>query len=107
MFDQLNADGRTIVLITHEHDVAGPRAAADPAGDGRIVADEADRADVTLANLFGGRFALRGLSANKLRSRLTVLGILIGVGAVILLVAVGNGSGRRSRTGSRRWARTR
>jgi putative ABC transport system permease protein len=38
------------------------------------------------------RFALRGVSANKLRSGLTVLGILIGVGAVILLVAVGNGS---------------
>ncbi|GAB2603717.1 peptide ABC transporter permease [Paractinoplanes abujensis] len=40
------------------------------------------------------RFALRGLSANKLRSALTMLGILIGVAAVILLVAVGNGSAR-------------
>jgi len=38
------------------------------------------------------RFALRGVTANKLRSGLTVLGILIGVGAVILLVAVGNGA---------------
>ncbi|NUR93662.1 MAG: macrolide ABC transporter permease, partial [Kribbellaceae bacterium] len=38
------------------------------------------------------KFALRGISANKLRSGLTMLGILIGVGAVILLVAVGNGS---------------
>ena len=41
-----------------------------------------------------GRFALRGLSANKLRSTLTMLGILIGVAAVILLVAVGNGSAK-------------
>jgi len=40
------------------------------------------------------RFALRGLTANKLRSGLTVLGILIGVAAVILLVAVGNGSAK-------------
>jgi putative ABC transport system permease protein len=40
------------------------------------------------------RFALRGVAANKLRSGLTVLGILIGVGAVILLVAVGTGSSR-------------
>jgi putative ABC transport system permease protein len=40
------------------------------------------------------RFALRGIGANKLRSGLTVLGILIGVAAVILLVAVGNGSER-------------
>jgi putative ABC transport system permease protein len=38
------------------------------------------------------RFALRGLGANKMRSALTTLGILIGVGAVIILVAVGNGS---------------
>ncbi|GAA3122112.1 hypothetical protein GCM10020254_81830 [Streptomyces goshikiensis] len=41
------------------------------------------------------RFALRGLGANKLRSGLTTLGILIGVGAVILLVAVGNGSSQQ------------
>src|SRR6185369_15380979 len=40
------------------------------------------------------RFALRGIGANKLRSGLTVLGILIGVAAVIRLVAVGNGSAR-------------
>ncbi|GAA0945207.1 ABC transporter permease [Kribbella koreensis] len=38
--------------------------------------------------------ALRGLGANKLRSLLTVLGVAIGVGAVIVLVAVGNGSGK-------------
>ncbi|NMO51859.1 FtsX-like permease family protein [Actinoplanes sp. TBRC 11911] len=40
------------------------------------------------------RFALRGVAANKLRSSLTMLGILIGVAAVILLVAVGNGSAK-------------
>ncbi|MGW6498758.1 ABC transporter permease [Nonomuraea angiospora] len=38
------------------------------------------------------RFALRGLLANKMRSSLTTLGILIGVAAVIMLVAVGEGS---------------
>jgi len=39
------------------------------------------------------RIAVHGLSANRLRAALTMLGILIGVGSVILLVAVGNGSG--------------
>ncbi len=38
------------------------------------------------------RIAIRGIAANKLRSGLTVLGLLIGVGAVIILVAVGKGS---------------
>jgi putative ABC transport system permease protein len=38
------------------------------------------------------RFAVRGLTTNKLRSALTTLGITIGVGAVILLVAVGGGA---------------
>ncbi len=36
--------------------------------------------------------AVRGLLANRLRSALTMLGILIGVAAVIVLVAVGTGS---------------
>jgi putative ABC transport system permease protein len=40
------------------------------------------------------RFAIRGVTANKLRSSLTVLGMMIGVAAVILLVAVGNGSAK-------------
>jgi len=38
------------------------------------------------------RSALAGVTANKLRSVLTLLGVLIGVAAVILLLAVGNGS---------------
>ena len=38
------------------------------------------------------RIAMQGLSGNRLRSALTMLGILIGVGSVIVLVAVGNGS---------------
>ena len=36
--------------------------------------------------------AMRGVTANKLRSILTLLGVMIGVGSVILLLAVGNGS---------------
>src|ERR1700712_5552281 len=36
--------------------------------------------------------AMRGVTANKLRSILTMLGVMIGVASVILLLAVGNGS---------------
>ena len=38
------------------------------------------------------RIAFAGITANKLRSGLTILGMTIGVAAVIVLVAVGNGS---------------
>jgi putative ABC transport system permease protein len=38
------------------------------------------------------RVALGGLAANKLRTGLTILGLMIGVGSVIVLIAVGTGS---------------
>ncbi len=40
------------------------------------------------------RIAWGGISANKLRSGLTILGMTIGVASVIVLIAVGNGSSR-------------
>ena len=41
------------------------------------------------------RLALRALAVNKLRSALTMLGIIIGVGAVIVMIAVGSGAQAR------------
>jgi len=41
------------------------------------------------------RVALRSLAVNKLRSALTMLGIVIGVGAVIVMIAVGAGAQQR------------
>ena len=41
------------------------------------------------------RIALRALAVNKLRSALTMLGIVIGVGAVIVMIAVGAGAQQR------------
>lgn len=49
-----------------------------------------------LLNQFGAPvnliMALRALTANKLRALLTMLGVIIGVGAVIVAVAIGQGS---------------
>ena len=45
------------------------------------------------------RVAYGGISANKLRSGLTIVGLTIGVAAVIVLVAVGNGSRRQVQAG--------
>jgi len=41
------------------------------------------------------RIALKALIANKMRSALTMLGIIIGVSAVITMVAVGSGAKQR------------
>jgi len=41
------------------------------------------------------RVAMRGLTSNKMRTALTMLGIIIGVGVVILVVAIGEGASKR------------
>ena len=41
------------------------------------------------------RVALRALARNKLRTILTMLGIIIGVAAVICTVAIGQGASRK------------
>jgi putative ABC transport system permease protein len=48
-----------------------------------------------LGDILGSAF--RGVTSNKLRSILTLLGVLIGVASVILLMAVGNGSAAKIR----------
>ncbi len=48
-----------------------------------------------MAFLASVRIALRALRINKLRSALTMLGIIIGVGAVIAMIAIGSGASQR------------
>ncbi|MER7247191.1 ABC transporter ATP-binding protein [Kribbella sp. NPDC000426] len=43
MFDGLHDDGRTIIVITHEHDVAARARRLVQVADGRIVSDEVTR----------------------------------------------------------------
>ena len=73
------------------------------AGAARTSADSAtsaDALDAQVAALQSGgislletlEIALKSLTANKLRTLLTALGIIIGVAAVVALMAIGNGS---------------
>jgi len=58
------------------------------------------RRGMSIAEAF--RIALQGLLANKLRSVLTMLGIIIGVGAFIIMVALGEGVGKATQDVIRR-----
>jgi hypothetical protein len=94
LLERLQAEqGTALVVITHEP--TSPRRAARTIElrDGRIVV----RSDVSLREAF--RVALQALLANRLRSALTTLGVLIGVMSVVLLVAIGQGA-RQEITGA-------
>ncbi|WP_394787385.1 ABC transporter permease [Rhodoferax sp.] len=104
----LNAQGITVVLVTHEADIAGWARRRIVFKDGQIVEDEqrdaaalqpaaepsaAGRgASARMNGLAAVRSAWRALASNALRSLLTMLGIIIGVAAVITMVAVGRGA---------------
>lgn len=60
------------------------------APDGLAVAGDS----MTLGDSF--QSAIRAISANKLRSALTMLGVVIGVGSVIAMIGIGEGTKRKS-----------
>ena len=101
----LAGDGITIVVVTHEPDVAARAAARDrrarrpdPGGSRRARAPRTRGASEAADAMRPGdivRVALRALLRNKLRSLLTALGIIIGVAAVIAMVAIGEGARAR------------
>ncbi len=57
----------------------------------RLLVDSAKEVFQGMKFIENIRIAFRGLSANKLRAALTMLGIMIGVAAVITLLALGDG----------------
>ena len=114
LFKALNRErGITIVFVTHDPEVAshgqrvihfkdgvvereeagseGPPAESAPAPEARAPGRRGRGAGLR-ANI---RIALRAVRVNKLRSALTMLGVIIGVGAVIAMVAIGEGAKAR------------
>lgn len=114
--------GVTVIVVTHESDIAAYADRVIVMRDGRILSDEHQIAVVPrdgpdgratapvaaskrIATLAGGASGLRlaflsmifsaslqALARNKLRSALTMLGVFIGVAALIAMVAVGAGA---------------
>jgi len=112
---RLHDEGKTIIMVTHEPDIAAYAERVLTMRDGVIVADER-KSDVRTQQGTGatinveqqflapvsvwrdGRFAgfmaqaFQSILANKMRSLLSVLGILVGVASVIAMMALGEGA---------------
>ncbi len=107
---ELHADGHTIIIVTHDPQIAAQVERVIEIADGEIVADrhnvEPTRTDKQAASVAGKagwfsgldrtfealRMALRSMGAHKLRTFLTMLGIIIGIASVVSVVALGQGS---------------
>jgi macrolide transport system ATP-binding/permease protein len=109
LLKQLHAEGRTIILITHAENVARHASRIVQIQDGRITEDSGVRDQGTVTSEYENRdytsgvsFAVslhealvtawRSLRVNLFRTVLTLLGIIIGVAAVVAMLAVGEGS---------------
>lgn len=104
----LHRAGHTIILITHDANVAAEAGRVVQLKDGRIVADSGsaapavqpagqrppDRVETSLLPDIteAVKMAVRSLRTNLFRTVLTLLGIIIGVGAVVAMLALGDGS---------------
>ena len=101
LFQELNREGATIVLVTHDADVGRHARRLVRFKDGRVIEDhrqipvdarDLDDGGCRMRLIEAIRSALSAIMANALRSLLTMLGIVIGVAAVIAMVAIGAGA---------------
>jgi macrolide transport system ATP-binding/permease protein len=109
LLGELHKSGRTILLITHDAGVAAHADRIINISDGRISDDSSPHGSNTThpapvidtsgkaAGVFADigeavKTALRALRVNLFRTALTLLGIIIGVAAVVTMLAVGEGS---------------
>ncbi|MEP9376538.1 MacB family efflux pump subunit [Aquabacter sp. CN5-332] len=107
---ELNREGRTIILITHDPEVAAHARRVVRLQDGRVISDEVSdpagevlpahpvNSTLKVRNNFlpdlgeAVKMAFRSMRGNLFRTVLTLLGVIIGVAAVIAMLAIGQGS---------------
>ncbi|HUD29228.1 MAG TPA: MacB family efflux pump subunit [Novosphingobium sp.] len=107
---ELHAEGHTVILVTHDMSVAEHADRIIEIRDGEIIDDRVTKPGATvpalpapppgtsgfqqLADRFreAFRMAVLAMSAHKLRTFLTMLGIIIGIASVVSVVALGKGS---------------
>lgn len=106
---ELNAKGHTIIMVTHDKGIASHANRIIEIKDGQIICDE--KKDAKLAKLKTPKLtysnnlsalkaelseslamSIGAIKAHKLRSFLTMLGIIIGITSVICVVALAKGS---------------
>jgi macrolide transport system ATP-binding/permease protein len=107
LLEELHAAGRTIILITHDTSVAARAKRIIEITDGKIVSDtgaaqtletseryQKQQSAPTIIDQIGEavKMAFRSLRANLFRTSLTMLGVIIGVSAVVAMLAIGEGS---------------
>jgi macrolide transport system ATP-binding/permease protein len=104
---ELHARGHTIILITHDRDVARQADRVVEMRDGRITADSGSAEPPPAAGAGpphrAGRprygdillTAARALRLNLFRTALTLLGIVIGVASVVAMLSLGAGARQR------------
>jgi macrolide transport system ATP-binding/permease protein len=110
LLKELHAEGHTIIIVTHDHEVAAQAQRIIEIKDGRIVGDrraqnatsatarrpQVDMRRGALEWLDRGveafRMSIRAMLAHKLRTFLTMLGIIIGIASVVSVVALGQGT---------------
>jgi len=110
LLTELNRQGMTVIMVTHEEDVAQYARRRIRIRDGKVQSDEVTGkkqagektkpGSLTSSDARFGvsevvehlRQGLRALMANKVRTALSMLGILIGVAAVIAMLGLGRGA---------------
>lgn len=104
---ELHQEGHTIIMVTHDPNIAAQASRVVEIKDGEIIRDERQKPYSTELKLSktphkqprfidqlieSFKMASSAILAHKMRALLTMLGIIIGIASVISVVALGQGS---------------